>query len=150
VGTPDSSTNKTDCHDITEILLKVVLNTITLTLLHHHYHLCQFMYHLRLEETFCKENTVRRSLQKCLHPSIYIYKCTSMYQSVIYIYKCTSMYQSVIYIYKCTSMYQSVIYIYKCTSMYQSVIYIYKCTSMYQSVIYIYKCTSMYQSVILP
>ena len=27
-----SSTNKTDCHDITEILLKVVLNTITLTL----------------------------------------------------------------------------------------------------------------------
>jgi len=23
------STNKTDCHDITEILLKVVLNTIT-------------------------------------------------------------------------------------------------------------------------
>jgi hypothetical protein len=27
---PDSSTNKTDCHDITEILLKVVLNTITL------------------------------------------------------------------------------------------------------------------------
>ena len=26
-----SSTNKTDCHDIAEILLKVVLNTITLT-----------------------------------------------------------------------------------------------------------------------
>jgi hypothetical protein len=26
-----SSTNKTDCHDITEILLKVALNTITLT-----------------------------------------------------------------------------------------------------------------------
>jgi len=25
------STNKTDCHDITEILLKVALNTITLT-----------------------------------------------------------------------------------------------------------------------
>jgi hypothetical protein len=30
-GTPVSSTNKTNCHDITEILLKVVLNTITLT-----------------------------------------------------------------------------------------------------------------------
>ena len=29
---PVSSTNKTDRHDITEILLKVVLNTITLTL----------------------------------------------------------------------------------------------------------------------
>ena len=27
-GTPVSSTNKTDRHDITEILLKVVLNTI--------------------------------------------------------------------------------------------------------------------------
>ena len=30
-GTPVSSTNKTNHHDITEILLKVVLNTITLT-----------------------------------------------------------------------------------------------------------------------
>ena len=30
-GTLVSSTNKTDCHDITEILLKVALNTITLT-----------------------------------------------------------------------------------------------------------------------
>jgi hypothetical protein len=32
-GTPVSSTNKTDCHDITEILLKVALNIIALTLL---------------------------------------------------------------------------------------------------------------------
>ena len=32
-GTPVSSTNKTNCHDITEILLKVALNTITLTLI---------------------------------------------------------------------------------------------------------------------
>ena len=31
-GSPVSSTNKTDSHDIHEILLKVVLNTITLTL----------------------------------------------------------------------------------------------------------------------
>ena len=30
-GTPVSSTNKTNCHNITEILLKVVLNTIILT-----------------------------------------------------------------------------------------------------------------------
>ena len=29
-GTLVSSTNKTDCHDITEILLKVALNTINL------------------------------------------------------------------------------------------------------------------------
>jgi hypothetical protein len=32
LGTPVSPTNKTDCQDITEILLKVALNTITLTL----------------------------------------------------------------------------------------------------------------------
>ena len=31
-GTSVSSTNKTDLHDITEILLKLELNTITLTL----------------------------------------------------------------------------------------------------------------------
>jgi len=30
-GTPVSSTNRTDCHDITEILLKVALNTINYT-----------------------------------------------------------------------------------------------------------------------
>ena len=30
-GTLVSSTNKTDCHDITEILFPVVLSTITLT-----------------------------------------------------------------------------------------------------------------------
>jgi hypothetical protein len=30
-GIPVSSTNKTDRHDLTEILLKVVLNTINLT-----------------------------------------------------------------------------------------------------------------------
>jgi hypothetical protein len=30
LGTPVSSNNKTDLHDITEILLKVELNTITL------------------------------------------------------------------------------------------------------------------------
>ena len=32
LGTPVSSTNKTDRHDIHEIFLKVALNTITLTL----------------------------------------------------------------------------------------------------------------------
>jgi len=31
LGTQISSTNKTDCHDIAEILLKVVLNTMPLT-----------------------------------------------------------------------------------------------------------------------
>jgi hypothetical protein len=33
-GTPVSSTNKADCHDITEILLKVALNTISQTKLY--------------------------------------------------------------------------------------------------------------------
>ena len=33
LATPVSSTNKTDHHDLIEILLKVALNTITLTLL---------------------------------------------------------------------------------------------------------------------
>jgi hypothetical protein len=33
---PVSSTNKTDRHDITEILLRVALNTITLTPIIHH------------------------------------------------------------------------------------------------------------------
>jgi hypothetical protein len=32
LSTPVPSTNKTDCHDITEILLKVALNTIILAL----------------------------------------------------------------------------------------------------------------------
>jgi hypothetical protein len=37
LGTPVSSTNKTDRHDIAEILLKVALNTITITPNRHHY-----------------------------------------------------------------------------------------------------------------
>jgi hypothetical protein len=41
LGTPVSSINKTDCHDITEILLKVALNTIIQPnhsiLVHHEY-----------------------------------------------------------------------------------------------------------------
>ena len=36
-GTPVSSINKTDRHDIAEILLKVALNTMTLTLTHLHF-----------------------------------------------------------------------------------------------------------------
>jgi hypothetical protein len=35
--TPVSSTNKTDHHDLTEILLKVALNNITLTRIHEHF-----------------------------------------------------------------------------------------------------------------
>ena len=39
LGTPVSSTDKTDRHDITEILLKAALNTITLTL-----NMCSFQW----------------------------------------------------------------------------------------------------------
>jgi hypothetical protein len=42
-GTPFSSTNNTDRHDITEILLKVALNTITLTLTPKLTHLTQLL-----------------------------------------------------------------------------------------------------------
>ena len=38
-----SSTNKTDCHVITDILLKVALNTITLTLFWVEVNLCRFI-----------------------------------------------------------------------------------------------------------
>ena len=44
LGTTVSSTNKTDCHDIAEILLKVALNTITLAL----YYLCVLCGHMCL------------------------------------------------------------------------------------------------------
>jgi hypothetical protein len=43
-GTPISSTNKTDRHDICEILLKVTLNTITVTPLF-------FLYHISFQST---------------------------------------------------------------------------------------------------
>ena len=33
-GTPASSTNKTDCHDVAEAWLKVALNTINITLIY--------------------------------------------------------------------------------------------------------------------
>jgi hypothetical protein len=48
---PVSSTNKTDRHDITEILLKVVLNTITqpLSTIFHLYHGGQFCWWRKLE-----------------------------------------------------------------------------------------------------
>ena len=35
-GTPVSSTNKTDCHDIPEILLKVALSNITIASYQYH------------------------------------------------------------------------------------------------------------------
>ena len=43
LGTPVSSTNKTDCQDITEILLKVASNTINQTI-----HYCQCSIHVQI------------------------------------------------------------------------------------------------------
>ena len=56
-GTPVSSTNKTDGHDATEILLKVTLNTITLTLCQ-----CQLPSFLCF---FCSECTTGRYGVSC-------------------------------------------------------------------------------------
>jgi len=42
-GTPVSSTNKTDCHDITEILVKVALSTTKQT--NKHMFMCMLIYH---------------------------------------------------------------------------------------------------------
>ena len=49
--TPVSFTNKTDCYDITEILLKVALNTITLTLCSVHYYLNSIVFALLKESS---------------------------------------------------------------------------------------------------
>ena len=43
-GNPVSSTNKNDCHDITEIFLNVALNTITLSHSVDHYCLLSYIF----------------------------------------------------------------------------------------------------------
>ena len=50
LGTPVSTTNKTDCHDITEILFRVALNTIALTYLHGVRFFMDFINHTYLED----------------------------------------------------------------------------------------------------
>ena len=56
LGTKVSSNNKMDCHDITEILLKVVLNTINLSLHRHkmyeYFIFCVFIFCLILFHFF--------------------------------------------------------------------------------------------------
>ena len=74
-GTPISSTNKTDCLDIIEILLKVVLNTITLT------SLCQYLYHiyslLHKTHLYASICTIIYSLQHKTH--FHASKCMVLY-----------------------------------------------------------------------
>ena len=55
LGTTVSSTNKTNCHNISEILLKVALNTITLTLTHYEVLLKKI-----IEHTVLKRERVRK------------------------------------------------------------------------------------------
>ena len=50
-GTPVSSTNKTDHHDITEILLKVALNTITHKPIKSNF---------KMRKTLCKKGVIKQ------------------------------------------------------------------------------------------
>jgi hypothetical protein len=60
-GTPVSSSNRTDRHDIAEILLKVALNTITLTIF-----LLELAIRTKAEtiETMINRNNTNDSLEK--------------------------------------------------------------------------------------
>ena len=82
-GYSGSSTNKTDCHIITEILFKVVLNTITLTLYHSNefphvvatislFH-CNIKYILDIIDSTLSENS-----HSSLHVQIFWYKNWSL------------------------------------------------------------------------
>jgi hypothetical protein len=55
-GTPVSSTNKTDRHDITKILFNVALNTITLALLYiaHNVQDCSVLYNNAVRQVICE------------------------------------------------------------------------------------------------
>ena len=62
-GTSVSSTNKTDLHDITEILLKVVLNTLTLTI----------NYWVSLRNFLSKYNMCKRNYLQKLNDQLNLY-----------------------------------------------------------------------------
>jgi hypothetical protein len=82
-GPPVSSTNKTDRHNITEILLKVALNTIKQTKQRR----CLFSWYFIVKS--CKwlidklwQNTILHSI--CQMRFVSTYTCTSQVQNVIY------------------------------------------------------------------
>ena len=75
-STPVSSTNKTDRHDIAEILLKVALNTITLTLLFLH----NVNDYSKGQSTSIIDNLSRICLS-CLGPVVYLLKRVMPLQS---------------------------------------------------------------------
>jgi len=64
-GTPFSPSNKTYDHDITEILLKVALNTITITLLLSSWNLTTSKYTFRSSEVLYKNCDTSVRLMNC-------------------------------------------------------------------------------------
>jgi hypothetical protein len=67
LGTPVSSTNKTDNHDITELLLKVALNTITLYGVSTHYAIEKSMLNI-----LWNEENVWSLIQEIKHNQLYV------------------------------------------------------------------------------
>jgi hypothetical protein len=68
-GIPVSSTNKTDSHDITEILLKVALNTITLECIHEHF----INYFKRTEEIVTLEDHYHQTINYNFNQKIHCF-----------------------------------------------------------------------------
>ena len=87
-GTPVSSTNKTDFHNITEILLKVVLNTITLSLCSGHNMQVPYMYMYVEQSTLDKhwfkkyhgENTFKKTIWNGWNVICYVLFCVLILQ----------------------------------------------------------------------
>ena len=63
-GTPDSSTNKTDCHDITEILFKEALSTIKQTNKH------TFKYYVSRRLDLYMPNFFDRNILRCCNKNL--------------------------------------------------------------------------------
>ena len=81
MGTLVSSTNETDCHDITEILLNVALNTITLTLYLNEKNCIESEYYVNICKLFL---VLKQKIEKLEVQKIYIYINDYIYKVKIY------------------------------------------------------------------
>jgi hypothetical protein len=96
-----SSINKTDCHDITEILLKVVLSTITLTLtlrIIKLYNICIYSENINVFVQALERNrkvcTCPAFLSCCLQRvQMHLYFLT-MYMHCVYILQCPKVHNN--------------------------------------------------------